>query len=186
MAQTDMVSGRGDYLETEVEAGLLLLAHTGSPTKAAEALSQDIGRKVHESIVRYWRDHSHAERYAEIRREQVPAFQAHLAAKYEDAAAQAVDKATEMIALLNPSALTPAELAKSIQPVSVSSGVFTDKAQTLRGLPNIIIQKQDANELLDQMARLIPGSIVNSTAEEIEDAEVEDDKASTPPVATAT
>lgn len=165
---------RRQFTDDEVESGLQKLAITLSPTAAARDLAAELGRPVSVSCIRRWRDHAYVDRYLEIRQEVFPKLRKQMAARHEDAALLALDKEIELIGRIDPEKVSPDQLGNTVSRLAVGGGIHTDKASTLRDLPDTIVKHMDAEENLDEIARLAPGSVVDSTAVEVAvtDAEV--------------
>lgn len=174
LAETDP---RRKYTDVQVDEALVLLSILGQPTKVQAELRRQWGYAPGEFTIRYWRDHSYADRYLEIRRDVVPKIRARLAAKHEDIQALALERAEEALVHLDVYRVPQDELAKTVQQLSVSSGIHSDKASLLRGMPTEIVGHMDVDENLDAIARLAPGLVVDGTATELPepvDAEVVD------------
>lgn len=155
------------YGEQEIENGLQALAvHAGNARVASEMTG------VPERTLRNWRNQSHVERYAEIRREIMPKIRQRLAAMHEDNAAMALEKAREAMAGLDPDKLSHSEKAKATQQLAVASGVYTDKASILRGLPSAIEEHATAEEIIRRFRGVSTEYAIPGTGEEITDAEV--------------
>lgn len=149
------------YSPEQVEGALMAMTIYGSVSKVAEIT----GVNIH--TLRSWCDKVHRERYLELRRDYAPKVHARLAVQYEDAAAEAIEKARQGIELIDPSTTKAGELPKLVQALVTSAAISTDKARISRDMPTAIVQKQDATELLDSLSRSAPGAIVEGTAEEI-------------------
>lgn len=163
---------RRKYTDDQVDSALILLSILGSPSKVSEQLAKEWDQAPCEMTVRYWRDHSHADRYLEIRREVVPVIRQRLAARHEDIALAALEKTAAALDRLDVDEIGHGDLGKTIQQLSVSAGIHDDKSSLLRGMPTQVIARMDIEENLDAIARISPSLVVDGTATDVTDAEV--------------
>jgi hypothetical protein len=75
---------------------------------------------------------------------------------------------------LDTSSLSSAEKAKAVQQLAVATGVYVDKGNALRGLPTFTVEHASGEEVLKRLRGQSPSYVVDTTAEEITDAEVVD------------
>lgn len=164
---------RRQYTDDQVDSALVLLSILGSPWVVAQELAKDWDQAPCEATIRRWRDHSYADRYLEIRKNVVPQIRQRLAARHEDVAWAALEKTMAAVERLDVDRIGHEDLGKTIQQLSVSSGIHDDKASLLRDMPTQIIAHVDVDENLDAIARLAPGLVVEGSATEVTPDEAE-------------
>lgn len=153
------VSERGpmiSYTEAEVDGALRLLAMTGgSPQKAVELLAAE-GVSVDKETIRRWRDVSFPRRYLQIRQDLGRHISEEVAGRALERALQADEAQALYIeaAVENLNRVPPAHLAKSALALAQAKASDIEKAQTLRGLPNEIVETRDPAELVAILERL--------------------------------
>lgn len=155
------------YTDEQVERALQLLALNGIATPVAEEMGIPV------ATLNWWRRECHAERYEQIRAEVVPQVQRRLAALHEDVAVEALNKQLEAMTDLDLSQIPNfQERTKAIKDMAIVAGVHSDKARTARDMPTSIAVTLDANQLVDQLARLTGQAMTpatDTTAEELND-----------------
>lgn len=166
MSDTPAKRTRRTYTTEDVESALQLLClRNGSPKQVEHETGIDC------DTVRYWRDRKHADRYQQIRTEVFPKLHAKIAAMHEDIARAALEKQREGLDRLNLDDIRPADMPAALQKLSIVGGVATDKAWMGRDKPTVITENRSGTELLASIARRNPNLIVDSTAEEIGEAD---------------
>ena len=160
---------------TSADVALTALALCGDDAAKAHRFLKEQGRSVPVSTIKSWRNHVHVDRYYKLRDgDLVGQINRRMAADWETAALKHLAKHTEALDQVDPTKLSPAERIKFLQSNAIAAGISTDKSQLLRGNPTEIVQTQNAEELIGALARIAPGMVIDSTAEDITDVTVLD------------
>ena len=165
--------GQG-YTEEQIDRALVEVALCGGNTHFAARNLKAAGTPVPRRTLRTWVERTQVERYLRLRAELVSRIHAKIARECEDSAELAGHLERRMLAKLAEDfeKLPPRDQPGALRNVSTSKAINIDKAALLRGQPTEIVEhKQDVQELWAEFAAMFP-SVVNSTAEEITDAEV--------------
>jgi transposase-like protein len=153
------------YTPEQVDKALLALIVTGSVKEASEQTG------INTSTLSLWRRQQHADRYAELAEEHAPAARRKIAAELDSLVQAKIEMSWRLIERFDPSKIYERDIPKALAELSRSKATDIDKGLLLRGQPTAIVQKQDATELLEAIARTAPGAIVEGSAEEIPEAE---------------
>lgn len=156
------------YTQEEIDLGLTVLAmHDGKAQRASEALALS-GKNYPRTTLNTWKLYSYPERYLEIAREKAPLLEqkvtrqawenSHRAA---EVVAQAIDKAEQQLADPKTDAATVA------YKLSLTHGIQQDKALAIEGRPSQITAHVDAEDLLEKLNRMIPGLVIDGSAEDV-------------------
>lgn len=148
------------YSDEDIERGLTALAVLGSPTEAAEASG------VPAKTLTSWRK-TQAARLNRIQLEHAPKIRERIQADLYAMVQAKNAKVWAMLERLDPEMIRHGELAQSIKNLDQGKAIDLDRANNLAGMPSVIVQKLDANELLDKLDRIAPGAVIDGTAEEI-------------------
>lgn len=157
-----------NYTPEEVELGLTVAAiHNGSVRRASKALELQ-GIRIPHATLRDWIIGSHAERYLEIRAEKAPFLEKRTAAlawenvqRSAEVVAKAIEKADEQ--LEDPKT----DAASTAYKISLTQGIQQDKALLIEGRPSVITANVDIEDMLTSLNDMIPGLVIDSTAEEV-------------------
>ena len=129
-----------DLLHPEqVDRGLAALAlHDGSERAAARFLEQT-GKPIPFRTLHDWKT-TRAERYAEVREQELPAIRRRHIHETEELYGQALALKRKLLAKVDQELdqLTPGQAANALKQVGISAGIDTDKALLLRGEPTVI------------------------------------------------
>lgn len=128
---------------------------------------------IPESTLKYWRNQSYTERYAEIAGQWASNTYQSLAARHEEIALSALDKQRDLVEAIDVEAIPPEKRPDASYKLAITAGVHQDKARAARDLPVEVHEHRDAAELLRSLERRVPKGLahVDSTAEEVTDAE---------------
>jgi hypothetical protein len=143
-------------------------------THAAHRNLKAVDISIPRPTIEGWVRKIHRERYQQLRHELVPRIHAKIAAECEDTAELAGQLEREMLVKLGKDykQLAPRDQAGAIRNVSTTKAINVDKAALLRGQPTEIVEhRQSAAELWAEFETMFP-SVVNSTAEEMPDADL--------------
>lgn len=156
---------RRRYTNEEIEHGLITLARLGSPLRASEETG------IPKTTLIDWRDQHHADRYQEIHASVLPAIQARMAQGAEIVVQQATALEIDILTKLSNAQLEDKDLGPTLQRVSTTKGINAEKALLLRGQPTSIVENRDMDGLVRKLKAT--GLVaIDSTAEEVEDAEL--------------
>lgn len=163
-----------DYTAEDVERALLALAFANGNASAANRSLEQQGHPVPVSTIQLWGERE-AERYAKIRDDLVPRIHANLAQDSEDLARKALHAAANTIddyetAREEKNLKAANALSSMARNIATVSGISLDKVAPLRQRPSQIIEHRTPEQNMKRLAVLVPGLIVESTAEEITDA----------------
>jgi len=164
------------YTEEQKERALQLMALLGNAAEVSRQLADDKGDPVGipETTLRHWKNTSHRDRFLEIRADVLPQIQKTIAAQLEDdviADSAVIEKLRDEM-LLKIGDMKAGEIASAYRNLGVKRAVDIDKSQLLRGNPTEIVQTQNADELIGALARIAPGMVIDSTADDISDVTV--------------
>lgn len=170
---------RRRYTEEEIERGLLVLAlNAGRPRKAADQLAAQFDMPIDEATLRYWRDKTHTERYAALASEAQAKVRERAAAQFERVVFAATDTELDILdqfnAALQAGEIPAKELPGAARNIATVKGINADKAALARNQPTQVVEIRGAEELYAAM-RGLGVDVIDSTTEDIEDAEVVDD-----------
>lgn len=169
------------YTPEQVERALQQLALTGSAPATSDILAstETDPLEIPAGTLRHWRAVSHRDRFEQIRRDHTTKIEQTVASRLEDTILAELDLGDELLEQITADIdkLKPGEKAALYKVLTVSRAVNVDKRQLLRDRPTQIVQYQDATEILDSLALSAPGvvvegTVVESTADEISDADV--------------
>jgi hypothetical protein len=170
---TEIGIARTRYDAGTVERALWALAlNGGNGARTVDHLAAQ-GIHVPRTTILTWRE-VHADRYAKIQAEASDQLAEKIAADAEafmvNAArveALALEKLGEQI-----EAGQVKDVGSALRNVSTSKALNNDKiASPLRGRPSRIVEDRTPEQSFKRLAKLVPGLIVDSTAQEIQDAE---------------
>jgi hypothetical protein len=171
--------GSRNYTDQEIEIGLRTLAeYNGRPSVAAQALEKR-GVKIPRQRLSAWKD-QYSDRYAQIREEELPKIRARAADAHMQMAQRAAELAGSALDRLEEElpSLKGREVADALRNLSTVSGIHTDKAQALQGMPTAIVEHRTLKQLLRGLASkgviTLPESAVVEEKMELEEGKVED------------
>lgn len=141
MGSTDVTRPRNGHWgeETVLTALQLVAAEGGSTYRAARRLKEQ-GVDVPRSTIRRWRDHSHAEKYLDIRDEHQGKLQRIMAARHEDLVTKGADVTEKLWARLGKEAgeIPARDLPGAVRNAATALGISTDKVLTTRERPVVM------------------------------------------------
>jgi maltooligosyltrehalose synthase len=151
-------------LETALQ---VLAANAGNSVSARQQLlERDID--VPESTLKYWRNHAHADRYAELLNTIAPKLEqaaAHTALGITLAASTLeLDLIEGLREAHHNGDLSPKDMANALRNVSTTRGISTEKYLLLTGRPTSVTEHRDTGELMRALASLNPNLVIESTA----------------------
>lgn len=161
------------YNTEEVEAGLIALAGWRGNARRASAELAERGIRIPWRTLYDWR-RTHADRLEELEQQVLPQIRARLARDQEAIASQAARATLKLIQRVEQKAdqIEPRDLPGAVRNMEVTSATAIDKHSILHGLPSEIRQTDSAEDILKRLASKHPSMFIDSTAEEIPDAEV--------------
>jgi hypothetical protein len=155
-----------------VDIGLTALALAGNNSRLASEQLAAAGYDVPDSTLRAWRL-KNPDRYLELCTEHAPQIKQRVIQASQEiqqralaATLKAINAAEQQ--LDDGEAKDPSATAKNL---ALTHGIVTDKSQILQGLPDTIVGRQDARDLLEDIRRelgTIPGTAEDITAEELQ------------------
>ena len=151
MSDTKAVQKRRSYTEAEIQRALTeVAACSGNTHQAARNLEEDEqARPVPQPVLWEWSRRRYLDKYEGIRQEMLPAIQAEAAEQHMALARQQMAltaQAGALIATRLP-AMDDRDLVNAMGKADIGSGIHTEKAQLLAGLPTQRIEQSSA-ELL--------------------------------------
>lgn len=155
-----------------LERGLLVLALCGGNARQAEQqlLLLDPPVKISHDALGKWKT-KYAERYAEIHAEHVAELEAVIVQQVREAILVAGTLQSKVLAALllkvDAGDMDAKDLANVLKSAGVTLGINVEKMLLLTNRPTVIAEKRDITELLQSLARRVPGLIVDGTAEDI-------------------
>ena len=171
--------GSRNYTDEEIELGLRALAEfNGRPVIAARALKER-GVAISRHQLGRWKD-MYSDRYAQIREEELPKIRARAADTHMELAQKSAEVASDALDLLSEELpnLKGREIADALRNASTVSGIHTDKAQALQGMPTAIVEHRSLNQLLRGLASkgviTLPDSAVVEEPPQLEEGKVQD------------
>lgn len=169
---------KSSYNTEQVEAGLVALASWRGNSRRASADLAERGITIPWRTLHDWR-RTHSDRLAELEEQILPEIRKRLAREQEAIATEAARVTLKLIekAAEKADKIEPRDLPGAIRNLEVTSATAIDKHSVLHGLPSEIRQTDSAEEILKRLAQKHPSMFVETTAEEITDAEVVEEKA---------
>jgi hypothetical protein len=150
---------RRRYTDAEITEALTALAFDGSFQRVSDQLAKEWDRAPSDMTIRRWTQ-THADQYALICEREQHATRQLAAARYDNLVRQAQDVAADALAAINVEKVP--DLGGLVRNVATASGIYTDKANVLRGMPTEIVAHIDIDENLDAIQRLSPSLIVET------------------------
>jgi hypothetical protein len=166
-----------NYSLEEVEAGLLELACSRGNSRRASAALAERGIKIPWRTLYDWK-RKHVDRLDELEEQILPEIRKRLARDQEAIASQAARATLKLIQRVEQKAdkIEARDLPGAVRNMEVTSATAIDKHSVLHGLPSEIRQTDSAEDILKRMQQKHPGMFIDSTAEEIPEAEVVEEK----------
>lgn len=161
------------FTAAEKDAAMIALAlQNGNAARASRVLAED-GISVSESTLKNWKG---TPAYATICAGVMGPVRQALAARYEEAAALAIDKTNDALEAFTIEGLKPPDVAGAARNLMTTAAVAQDKANVLRDQPTEIREIRSGADILASIQRRAPNLIVDNEAEgddpNITDAEV--------------
>jgi cell division protein ZapA (FtsZ GTPase activity inhibitor) len=159
------VAPRKEHIDTVL---LTVWFEAGNIKRASEATGTP------ESTIRRWLE-IHNDRFHELRRQNEHRFDELIASRAEGIQLQAFETIAKLVEkvdqdLENGQVRNPDQAAQRLATVL---GIVTDKWLLIKGRPNNIVGTQDASEHMRSLAQKFPWLVVDSTAEDVTDAEAD-------------
>jgi hypothetical protein len=160
---------RREYTPVEIDKALLVLAGCGGNSWRASEITG-----VPSTTLRDWRVNEHRDRYLKLADQERPRLE-QLAV--EDAIGAMMlageierEIGNQLLERLGDEQTKPkeiAELAGALQRSTTSKGINGTKLLELTGRPTQVVEHRDGTQILEELKRIAPGLIIDSTAEEI-------------------
>jgi hypothetical protein len=150
---------RRQFTDAEITEALTALAFDGSFQRVSDQLAKQWHRAPSHMTLRRWTQ-TYAEQYALICEREQHATRQLAAARYDALVRQAQDVAADALQAIDVDNVT--DLGGLVRNVATASGIYTDKANVLRGMPTEIVAHIDIDENLDAIQRLSPSLIVET------------------------
>jgi hypothetical protein len=166
------------HTEPEVDLALKMLAFNGGNAHLTAKQLKEEGLDITRYKLEGWRERSFPRRYHQIRNELGKEVGEDMAGRAFERALQA-DEASRLYlneAIKRLPDLAPEDIAKAIQAFSNAMKNNVEKAQTLRGEPNVIEASRDINDEIRELERLGVGKRVEAIDVEVEEID-EDNQA---------
>ena len=146
---------RSRYSEAEIELGLRSLAIVSGNARKASALLRRQDVEIPRTTLQLWASDLYAERYAQIKRELMPAIYDRIAERSENVVEDLADLEDQLVDQLRRQApeLAPRDTAGALRNVAVSKAVNIDKASVIRGRPTEITAHADVTDILKSLKR---------------------------------
>lgn len=168
------------YTLEQREAGLTALAIWHGNSRQASRTLKEQGLDIPHQTLQDWK-RAHAERLAELTEQIVPQVREKLAQQFEvigmrsaELTLKSLDKYDEKL-----DGLEARDLAGAIRNIGTTGAIGVDKASLLRGMPTEIRKTENVSDLVERVQQTekalrerYPSLFVDSTAEEIPEAEV--------------
>lgn len=160
---------KSQYKPEEIERGLHQLALQGNAYKASEATG--IPRRTLDE----WKNHTHKDRYEQIREEVIPKVHAQIAAECEDLTRGYAALEARGLQSLEQSwdELKPSEQAAALPRIATVKGINADKARVYRDRPSRITEHRGDVDVLLRGLQTQGVLTVEGTAEEVQDAQLQ-------------
>jgi hypothetical protein len=176
-----ITSNRGHaYTPEQIDAALFACAALNGNTRAASRQLADAGilrnqdnEPIPWATIQGWKSRTYKDRYLMIRERLVPQIKAEMAERQEEAVMHGMDlqaKIRERLETEIPE-LKPQDLGKTLQQVGITTGINSQRAGENRGDATVIERRVDISEALAGLKRL---GVIESTGEEIQDAQLEE------------
>lgn len=158
----------GRWSASEIDTALTVLAmNDGISIRAAKALKLT-GLDVPASTLRRWRNSEHTERYLAIAKDKAPIIEAKVGRQAWENALQAAEVVAKAIVKAEQQLDDPKTDAASVAyKLSLTHGIQQDKALAVEGRPSVITAHVDAEDILNNLNNLIPGLVIDGTAEDV-------------------
>jgi hypothetical protein len=148
---------RKDYSEAEIVRALTeVAACSGNTHKAARNLAEDDkAPSISQQVLWEWSRRSRVDAYERIRQDQLPAIQAHAADQHMALARQQMElaqSAATFVASRLPQ-MDDKDLVNAMGKADIGSGIHTEKAQLLAGLPTHRVARS-SEEILRELRSL--------------------------------
>ena len=142
------------YTEAEIRRALVeVAACSGNTHLAARRLAEDDNApSITKHVLWEWSRRRHVETYEQLRAEQLPAINAQAAEEHMALVRQQLGGAQKLTAELiaESSQLEPKDKVNALGKFDIGSGIHTEKAQLLAGLPTARVER-DTSEVLRKL-----------------------------------
>ena len=168
------------YSLEQIEAGLTAMAIWHGNSRQASRVLGEAGIEVPPTTLILWKN-THTERYAELTEQIVPQVREKLAQQFEVIGMRSAELTLDTLEQFSDEVknLPARDLAGAIRNLSTAGAIGVDKASLLRGMPTEIRKTENVSDLVERVQQTekalrekYPSLFVESTAEEIPDAEV--------------
>lgn len=155
------------YSPEEVTRGLAALAVYDGSERAAARFLEQTGKPIPFRTLHDWKT-TRAERYAEVREQELPAIRQRHIHETEELVGQHLAVKKKLLAKVDKELdqLSAGQAASALKQVAISAGIDTDKSLLLRGEPTVIHGNvRDMDQLwtrLEELAGMAPA--IDSTA----------------------